>query len=101
MFSYDPSDGLKIIKQFFPVQDESPKETMQWKDKGSYNGSSYNWHKQNPIFETVLRANARMQQIYFAGGESPIIEEHYEILEHAIKMGYAKDLELRYNSKWC
>ena len=39
-----------------------------------------------------------MQQIYFAGGESLIIEEHYEILEHAIKMGYAKDLELRYNS---
>jgi sulfatase maturation enzyme AslB (radical SAM superfamily) len=39
-----------------------------------------------------------MQQIYFAGGESLIIEEHYEILEHAIKMGYAKNLELRYNS---
>ena len=30
------------------------------------------------------------KQIYFAGGESFIIEEHYEILEHAIKMGYAK-----------
>ena len=50
------------------------------------------------ILETVLRTNATMQQIYFAGGESLIIEEHYEILEHAIKMGYAKNLELRYNS---
>ena len=30
-----------------------------------------------------------------------IIDEHYEILEHAIKMGYAKDPELRYNPKWC
>jgi len=39
-----------------------------------------------------------MQQIYFAGGESLIIEEHYEILEEAIRQGIAKDLELRYNS---
>jgi hypothetical protein len=39
-----------------------------------------------------------MQQIYFAGGESLIIEEHYDILEECIRQGYAKDLELRYNS---
>ena len=42
-----------------------------------------------------------MQQIYFAGGESFIIEEHYEILEHAIKMGYAKILRIALQSKWC
>ena len=39
-----------------------------------------------------------MQQIYFAGGESLIIEEHYEILEECIRQGHAKNLELRYNS---
>jgi sulfatase maturation enzyme AslB (radical SAM superfamily) len=39
-----------------------------------------------------------MQQIYFAGGESLIIDEHYEILEEAIRQGIAGDLELRYNS---
>jgi len=72
---------------------------MQWQDKGSTNGSSYNWHKQNPTFwKQFYEQMPSMQQIYFAGGESLIIEEHYEILEHAIKMGYAKDLELRYNS---
>jgi sulfatase maturation enzyme AslB (radical SAM superfamily) len=72
---------------------------MQWEDKGSTNGSSYNWHKQNPTFwKQFYEQMPSMQQIYFAGGESLIIEEHYEILEHAIKMDYAKDLELRYNS---
>ncbi len=39
-----------------------------------------------------------MYQLYFAGGESLIIDEHYELLEECIKRGYAKDIELRYNS---
>ena len=97
---HDSSGWIKDYKAIFPaVKDESLKETMQWKDKGSYNGSSYNWHKQNPVFwKQFYEQMPSMQQIYFAGGESLIIEEHYEILEHAIKMGYAKDLELRYNS---
>jgi hypothetical protein len=36
--------------------------------------------------------------LYFAGGESLIIEEHYELLEECIKRGYASKIELRYNS---
>jgi len=97
---HDSSGWIKDYKAIFPaVQNESLKETMQWKDKGSYNGSSYNWHKQNPIFwEQFYDQIPNMQQIYFAGGESLIIEEHYEILEECIRRGYAKDLELRYNS---
>ncbi len=97
---HDSSGWIKDWKAIFPdVKNESLKETMQWRDKGSTNGSSYNWHKQNPTFwKQFYDQMANMQQIYFAGGESLIIGEHYEILEHAIKMGYAKDLELRYNS---
>ena len=97
---HDSSGWIKDYKKIFPdVQNESLKEIMQWNDKGSTNGSSYNWHKQNPTFwKQFYEQMPSMQQIYFAGGESLIIEEHYEILEHAIKMGYAKDLELRYNS---
>ena len=93
---HDSSGWIKDYKKIFPaVQNKSLKETMQWQDKGS----SYNWHKQNPTFwKQFYEQMPSMQQIYFAGGESLIIEEHYEILEHAIKMGYAKDLELRYNS---
>ena len=39
-----------------------------------------------------------MYQLYFAGGESLIIDEHYDLLEECIKQGYAKNIELRYNS---
>lgn len=97
---HDSSGWIKDYKKIFPeVKNESLKETMQWADKGSTNRSSYNWHKQNTKFwEQFYDQMPSMQQIYFAGGESLIIEEHYEILEYAIKMGYAKDLELRYNS---
>tara|TARA_B100001057_G_scaffold451664_1_gene494881 strand:+ start:5999 stop:7399 length:1401 start_codon:yes stop_codon:yes gene_type:complete len=97
---HDSSGWIKDWKAMFPaVKNESLKETMQWQDKGSTNGSSYNWHKQNPIFwKQFYEQMPTMQQIYFAGGESLIIEEHYEILEHAIEKGYAKNLELRYNS---
>ena len=97
---HDSSGWIKDYKAIFPaVKNESLKETMQWQDKGSYNGSSYNWHKQNPVFwKQFYQQMPHMQQIYFAGGESLIIDEHYEILEYAIEKGYAKNLELRYNT---
>jgi hypothetical protein len=97
---HDSSGWVKDWKAIFPaVENASLKETMQWDNKGSYNGSSYNWHKQNPTFwQQFYDQIPNMQQIYFAGGESLIIEEHYEILEECIRQGYAKNLELRYNS---
>ena len=97
---HDSSGWVKDYKAIFPaVKNDSLKEIMGWDNKGSTNGSSYNWHKQNPVFwEQFYEQMPSMQQIYFAGGESLIIDEHYKILEHAIEMGYAKDLELRYNS---
>ena len=97
---HDSSGWIKDYKAIFPaVENANLKETMQWQDKGSTNGSSYNWHKQNPIFwQQFYEQIPNMQQIYFAGGESLIIEEHYDILEECIRQGYAKDLELRYNS---
>jgi MoaA/NifB/PqqE/SkfB family radical SAM enzyme len=97
---HDSSGWIKDYKKIFPaVKNESLKEIMQWDNKGSTNGSSYNWHKQNPVFwEQFYEQMPSMQQIYFAGGESLIIEEHYEILEEAIRQGLAPQLELRYNS---
>jgi len=97
---HDSSGWIKDHAKMMPqVQNESLKETMQWRDKGSINGSSYNWHKNNPVFWEQFREQIpHMQQLYFAGGESLIIDEHYDILEEAIRTGRAKDLELRYNS---
>ena len=97
---HDSSGWIKDYKAIFPeVENSSLKQTMLWTDKGSTNGSSYNWHKQNPVFwQQFYEQIPNMQQIYFAGGESLIIEEHYEILEECIRQGHAKNLELRYNS---
>ena len=36
--------------------------------------------------------------MYWAGGEALIMKEHYMVLERIIEMGYAKDIEVRYNS---
>ena len=98
-----PHDSSGWIKDWKAIhsQVKNPilKENTMWSDKGSINGSSYNWHKQNPLFwEQFYEQMPYMKQVYFAGGESLIIEEHYEILEEAIRQGVAGDLELRYNS---
>ena len=97
---HDSSGWIKDWQAIYPqIQNPSLKETAQWNNKGSINGSSYNWHKNNPVFwEQFNEQIPNMQQLYFAGGESLIIEEHYEILEEAIRQGHAKNLELRYNS---
>ena len=97
---HDSSGWIKDWSAIHPqIQNETLKENTMWRDKGSINGSSYNWHKNNPTFwEQFYEQIPNMQQVYFAGGESLIIEEHYEILEECIRQGHAKNLELRYNS---
>jgi len=97
---HDSSGWVKDWQAVFPkLKNENLKEVWQWENKGSINGSSYNWHKNNPIFwQQFYEQIPHMKQLYFAGGESLIIEEHYEILEECIRRGHAKDLELRYNS---
>lgn len=97
---HDSSGWIKEHSKIWPqIKNESLKDTFAWRDKGSINGSSYNWHKNNPLFWQQFNEQIpNMAQLYFAGGESLIIEEHYEILEEAIRNGHAKNLELRYNS---
>lgn len=97
---HDSSGWIKDWKTIYPqVTNPTLKTTMAWENKGSINGSSFNWHKNNPVFwQQFYEQIPHMQQIYFAGGESLIIEEHYDILEKCIELGHAKNLELRYNS---
>lgn len=97
---HDSSGWIKDWKTIHPqIKNDTLRDSFQWQDKGSINGSSYNWHKNNPVFwEQFNDQIPNMQQLYFAGGESLIIEEHYTILEEAIRNGHAKNLELRYNS---
>jgi hypothetical protein len=97
---HDSSGWIKDWQAINPkVENTTLKQTMQWSNKGSTNGSSYNWHKQNPVFwDQFYEQIPNMQQLYFAGGEALIIDEHYDILRQCIKSGHAKNLELRYNS---
>lgn len=97
---HDSSGWIKEWKAVYPtIEHESIKQIWQWENKGSTNGSSYNWHKNNPGFwQQFYQQIPNMKQLYFAGGESFIIEEHYQILEECIRQGYASEMEIRYNS---
>lgn len=97
---HDSSGWIKEWNNLYPqIENEELKGLMQWQNKGSINQSSYNWHKNNSIFwEQFYEQMPHMRQLYFAGGESLIIDEHYKILEKAIQNNQAKNLELRYNS---
>ena len=97
---HDSSGWIKEWQEIFPqIQNEKLKGTSQWENKGRVHGASYNWHKDNPRFwKELMEQVPHIYQLYFAGGESLIINEHYDLLEECIKKGYAKGIELRYNS---
>jgi len=50
------------------------------------------WEQIEPLFDSV-------EEIYFAGGEPLIMEEHYRILNHLIELGRT-DVKLRYNTNF-
>jgi hypothetical protein len=97
---HDSSGWVKDWNKLYPqITNESLKQTMTWEDKGKQFGANYNWHKNNPTFwEQFYQQIPYIRQLYFAGGESTVIEEHYEILSKVIEMGYADQIEVRYNS---
>jgi hypothetical protein len=96
---HDSSGWIKDWKAITPqIKNEKLAQTSQW-DKARDSGANYNWHKNNPRFWNELMDQVpHMYQLYFAGGESLIIDEHYDLLEECIKRGHAKNIELRYNS---
>ena len=97
---HDSTGWIKEWNEMYPqIQNPKLKNTSAWDNKGRNDGASYNWHKNNPKFwSDLFEQIPHMYQLYFAGGESLIINEHYDLLEECIKRGYAKNIELRYNS---
>jgi MoaA/NifB/PqqE/SkfB family radical SAM enzyme len=94
--SYWVGDWMKLYPK---LKNEQLRELMVWNNKGRVDGASYDWHKDNPEFWNQLYEQIpHMKQLYFAGGESTIIPEHYELLEECIRRGYADKIVLRYNS---
>ena len=97
---HDSSGWVKDWQKIHPaIQNSKLKQSFDWDNKGKNDGASYNWHMQNPRFwDELYEQIPHMYQLYFAGGESTVIEEHYTLLEEVVKRGYAKQIELRYNS---
>lgn len=97
---HDSSLWVKDWLDVYPtIENKDLKQTMGWDNKGKMHGANYNWHKDNPKFwDQLYEQIPHMYQLYFAGGESTIIEEHYTLLEEVIRRGYAHKIELRYNS---
>ncbi|MBC97358.1 MAG: hypothetical protein CME63_06390 [Halobacteriovoraceae bacterium] len=97
---HDSSLWVEDWNKLYPhIKNDSLKEIMQWNNKGRVDGATYNWHLNNPKFWDQLYAQIpHMKQLYFAGGEATIIEEHYKLLEQCVAQGYAPAIQLRYNS---
>ena len=100
---HDSSNWVKEHKQIHPnLKNKKLKETMKWeKESGklAWSGGSYNWHKKNPMFwDELYEQLPNLKQLYWAGGEPLIMDEHYMLLEKIIKDGLADKIELRYNS---
>ena len=57
------------------------------------------WPRENPQFWDNLRALLpNIKYFEFTGGEPFLIKEHFELLEYAVEQGYAKDIEIHYNT---
>lgn len=97
---HDSSQWVSDWNQLHPqIENPSLRETMEWPNKGKVNGASYDWHQNNePFWKQIYEQIPHMRQLYFAGGESTIIEAHYQLLEECIRRGEAHHIELRYNS---
>jgi hypothetical protein len=100
---HDSSNWVKEHKKIYPtLENENLKKSMAWeKESGklAWSGGSYNWHKKNPKFwDELYETLPHLRQLYFAGGEPLIMDEHYMLLEKCIEDGLAPQIELRYNS---
>jgi MoaA/NifB/PqqE/SkfB family radical SAM enzyme len=96
---HDSSLWVGDWKKLYPqIQNDSLKQLCAW-EKGSGGGGSYVWHKNNPKFwDQLYDQIPNIKQLYFAGGEALVIEEHYQLLEEVARRGYGDQIELRYNS---
>ena len=65
---HDSSGWIKDWQAIHPkIKNSTLKQTTLWSNKGSTNGSSYNWHKNNPIFwQQFYEQIPNMQQLYLS-----------------------------------
>jgi len=64
-------------------------------DKSEFNNT---WYEKPEFWDDIFEQIPNITQLYFAGGEPLMIKEHRRFLNEIIKRGYAKNINLRYNS---
>lgn len=96
---HDSSLWMSDWNKLYPkIKNDSLKQLCGW-SKGSGGRGSYEWYKNNPSFwEQLYNQIPNLKQLYFAGGEALIMNEHYNLLQKIVDDGYADKVELRYNS---
>lgn len=97
---HDSSLWVSDWNELYPqIENAELKDLMQWRNRGKVDGATYNWYADNPEFWNQLYDQLpHIRQLYFAGGEATIIEEHFRLLEECIRRGHAQHIEVRYNS---
>jgi hypothetical protein len=58
----------------------------------------YSWYKKGSFLDSMREQASNIKELYFAGGEPLLIQEHYKILEFMVETGNAHNCILRYNS---
>jgi organic radical activating enzyme len=57
------------------------------------------WPKKNPqFFEDLKEDLAHVEYFEFTGGEPFMIKDHYKILMHCVEKGYARNIDIHYNT---
>jgi len=92
---HDSSQWVKDHKKLMPLlKNKDVINQMLW-DKKSFNNK---WHENPTFWEEINRQIPNLKQVYFAGGEPLMINEHKKFIEEIVRQGYQDQILLRYNS---
>jgi hypothetical protein len=60
--------------------------------------ANYIWHENQKFWDEIYQQIPNLEELYFAGGEPLIIKQHKIFLKEIIRLGYAKNISIRYNT---
>jgi len=92
---HDSSQWVKDQKKLMPLlTNKDVIDQLAW-DKKNFNNK---WHEKETFWEEIHQQIPNLKQVYFAGGEPLMINEHKKFIEEIIRQGYQNQILLRYNS---
>lgn len=92
---HDSSQWVKDQKKLMPLlTNKHIIDQLAW-DRKSFNNK---WHEKETFWKELYQQIPNLKQVYFAGGEPLMIDEHKIFIEEIIRQGYQDKILLRYNS---